>query len=208
MKLKVCGMKHRDNISELLQEKPDYMGLIFYDKSPRFVEENEDTNWIKEIDDVQKVGVFVNASSKYIQEKIVCYGLQLIQLHGKESPSFCEKIKSFKVEVIKVFSVGEEFDMKILEPYEAVVDYFLFDTKGKQPGGNGVVFNWEILQEYTSQIPFFLSGGIGIESLDQLKSLNHLPIHALDVNSKFELEPARKDIPAIRALKNKMKTIV
>lgn len=213
-KLKVCGMKFQENILEIASLKPDYLGLIFYEKSPRNFE-----NVIPEISSgIKKTGVFVNASSSFILEKANRYKLRAIQLHGEETKEFCiqlrielKKLKvTPEVEIIKVFSVNEEFDFEIVLPYEDVVDYFLFDTKGKNKGGNGVAFNWDILKEYPSKKPFFLSGGIGVEELESIKSLiaefqkkgKQDLLYAIDVNSKFEIEPGLKDLQKLEIFKN------
>jgi len=135
-------MKYPDNILEVGQLLPDYIGFIFWDKSSRYFEGKMPnlSNTIK------KVGVFVDATLEEILSKISTYNLNVIQLHGKESPDFCEQLKQNGIKIIKVFSVNDDFDFKILNEYEAVCDYFLFDTKGKLPGGNGITFNWEILK--------------------------------------------------------------
>ncbi len=194
MKLKVCGMKYRENIEAVAALQPDYLGFIFYEKSSR---NNEDV--VPELPKgIKKIGVFVNASISFIAEKVAMHNLDGVQLHGEESPEFCKDLRkqvSQKIIIIKVFSIKEEFDFTVLNNYEAFVDYFLFDTKGKLPGGNGYTFNWEVLHDYPSKKPFFLSGGIGIDHLEKIKNINpSLPIHAIDVNSKFELKPGLKNI--------------
>ncbi len=195
MKLKICGMKYPENILEVSQLHPDYLGLIFYEKSSRFFDGE-----IPEIPkSIKKVGVFVNSSLDEIISKIKKYNLDVIQLHGNETPEFCQKLKNKNIEIIKVFSVDDHFDFDILEQYESVCDYFLFDTKGKLHGGNGVTFNWQILEKYKSEKPLFLSGGIGIEEIEKIKKLN-LPIYAIDVNSKFEIEPGLKDIDLLKKI--------
>ena len=187
MKLKICGMKYPDNILEVSQLLPNYMGFIFWKKSSRFFD-GEIPNLPKSI---QKVGVFVNALLDEIVSKIEKYDLNLVQLHGNESVAFCldlkheiEKLKQTPIEIIKVFSILDDFDFSVLKEYEAVCDYFLFDTKGKLPGGNGTVFDWKVLEKYPSTKPFFLSGGIGIEEIAPVKQLlkTNLPIHAIDIN--------------------------
>jgi len=184
-------MKYPDNIIEVGALLPDYMGFIFWEKSARFFDGE-----IPQLDEsIKKVGVFVNESVENIIEKINKYNLQAIQLHGKESVEFCQDLKSKiddKIEIIKVFSVGDDFDFDDLKPFENVCDYFLFDTKGKLPGGNGTTFDWKILENYKSEKPFFLSGGIGVEEIPTLKNLK-LPIYAIDVNSRFEIEPGLKN---------------
>jgi phosphoribosylanthranilate isomerase len=188
MKLKICGMKYADNIKEISQLLPDYLGFIFWEKSSRFF--NGDLPMIP--NSIQKVGVFVDASLEEIYAKKEKYHLDLIQLHGNESVSFCKELKNQNIKIIKVFSVSEEFSFDELLPFEEVCDYFLFDTKGKLPGGNGTTFNWNILKNYTSQKPLFLSGGIGIDALEKIQQLQ-LPIYGIDVNSKFEIEPGLKN---------------
>jgi phosphoribosylanthranilate isomerase len=207
MKLKICGMKYPDNILEVSQLLPNYMGFIFWKKSSRFFD-GEIPNLPKSI---QKVGVFVNAPLDEIVSKIEKYDLNLVQLHGNESVAFCldlkHEIKNLKqtpIEIIKVFSILDDFDFSILKEYEAICDYFLFDTKGKLPGGNGTVFDWKVLEKYPSTKPFFLSGGIGIEEIAPVKQLlkTNLPIHAIDINSKFEIEPGLKNKQLLEEFKS------
>ena len=181
-------MKYPENILEVSQLLPDYLGFIFYKKSSRYFDGE-----IPEIPKtIKKVGVFVNASLEEITSKIEKYDLDLIQLHGNETPEFCKNLKQDKIEIIKVFSVDDDFEFNILEKYEQVCDYFLFDTKGKLHGGNGITFNWKILDKYKSKKPLILSGGIGITEIEKIKTMS-LPIFAIDINSKFEIEPGLKN---------------
>ena len=181
-------MKYYENIQEISQFLPDYLGFIFYDKSSRYFDGE-----IPELPkSIKKVGVFVNATLEEVISKIEKYDLDIIQLHGSETPEFCKKLQQVPVEIIKVFSVNDEFSFDVIKPFESACNYFLFDTEGKLPGGNGTTFNWEILKKYTSNKPFFLSGGIGIEEIEKIKKLN-LSIHAIDSNSKFETEPGLKN---------------
>jgi len=199
MKLKICGMKYSGNIQEIAQLRPDYLGFIFYEKSERYFDGK-----LPKIDkSIQKIGVFVNATLEEILEKIKHYDLQLIQLHGNETPEFCLLLKQSNVTIIKAFSVDDDFDFKVIQPYESVCDYFLFDTKGEKPGGNGTVFNWEILLDYPSQKPFFLSGGISLGDIEKIKKMN-LPIYAIDVNSKFEIKPGLKNTQPLIQLQNEL----
>ena len=194
MKLKICGMKYPENILEVGALLPDYMGFIFWEKSARYF-----NGEIPElIETIKKVGVFVNQSQEEILEKVTKYNLQAVQLHGNESVEFLSELKSKlkkKIEIIKVFSADNDFDFEIIKPFEAVCDYFLFDTKGKLPGGNGTTFDWAILKKYKSDKPFFLSGGIGIQELKAIEEVSktNLPIYAIDVTSKFEIEPGLKN---------------
>ncbi|OXA93113.1 phosphoribosylanthranilate isomerase [Flavobacterium hercynium] len=205
MKLKICGMKYPENIINVGALLPDYMGFIFWEKSARYC----DGTIPELIQTIKKVGVFVNESVENIIEKISKHNLQAIQLHGQESVEFCEELKnniSKKIEIIKVFSVGDDFDFNVLEPFENLCDYFLFDTKGKLPGGNGTTFDWEILKKYKSKKPFFLSGGIGIEEIAAIKNLN-LPVYAIDVNSKFEIEPGLKNKNLLSNFKRQLEIV-
>ncbi|MDT0675814.1 phosphoribosylanthranilate isomerase [Autumnicola musiva] len=212
IKLKVCGMCQPENIREIVQLQPDYMGLIFFKKSSRFVKAE-----IPEISsEVKKTGVFVNASIDFILKKLEKYQLQAIQLHGEESAEFCrglrQKLKDKNIEIIKVFSVKEEFNFDVLEQYEGTADYFLFDTKGKNKGGNGITFNWEVLKNYPSTTPFFLSGGIGIEEAKEIKELvqwfqqnkKEQLLYAVDVNSRFEDAPGLKNIEKLQLFKDSL----
>lgn len=195
MKLKICGMKYRDNIMETAQLRPDYLGFIFYEKSARYC--NAEIPEIPE--NIQKVGVFVNASLNQILHKIKQYDLQLVQLHGEETPEFCDLLKHINVQIIKAFPVDDYFNFNEIQPYEKVCDYFLFDTKGKLYGGNGIAFNWQVLKKYPSKKPFFLSGGIGLTEIEEIKKMN-LPLHAVDVNSKFEIKPGLKNIELLKKI--------
>jgi phosphoribosylanthranilate isomerase len=200
MKIKICGMKYPENILEVSQLLPDFLGFIFWKKSSRYF----DGEIPKINKSIKKVGVFVDATLEEITFRIKKYDLDIIQLHGNENPEFCKKLKKLTIEIIKVFSVNDDFNFSELEPFENVCDYFLFDTKGKLPGGNGITFNWQILEKYKSQKPFFLSGGIGIEEIENIKELN-LPIYAIDVNSKFEIEAGLKNIELLKSFKNNLK---
>jgi phosphoribosylanthranilate isomerase len=212
MKIKVCGMKEPSNIIEVVNLGIDYIGFIFYEKSPRFVQDDfllpKDLtiNALK----TKKVGVFVNHSLETIIEKIIKYRLDLVQLHGSETAEFCHHLRirlasldSFmsQVEIIKVFSIGESFDFKQLEAYKSCINYFLFDTKGTNLGGNGVTFDWNILKSYKHEVPFFLSGGIDVQHVPEIKQLSSLPIHALDINSRFEVSAGFKNIEKIKKFK-------
>jgi phosphoribosylanthranilate isomerase len=205
MKIKICGMKYPDNILEVGSLLPDYMGFIFWEKSARYF----DGVLPNLPQSIKKIGVFVNASQEDIVSKVNQYDLQVVQLHGHESVTFCQKLKNTlakSIEIIKVFSVDSTFDFDELKPFESVCDYFLFDTKGKLPGGNGTTFDWKVLEKYPSQKPFFLSGGIGLDEIDLVKQIlkTDLPIYAIDVNSKFEIEPGLKNTKLLASFKQKI----
>jgi len=186
-------MKYKANIKAIAALKPDYMGFIFYENSARYVTEK-----IPQIPEgITKVGVFVNARLEVVQKAILEYDLEVVQLHGTESTEYCHELKTDAIEIIKAFSIKNQFDFSELTPYEPHADYFLFDTKGPNPGGNGFCFDWNVLKNYNSETPYFLSGGIGIKDIEKLKTFKESKIaekcHAVDVNSKFELQPAYKD---------------
>ncbi|RIV67682.1 phosphoribosylanthranilate isomerase [Flagellimonas aequoris] len=228
MKLKVCGMNQ--NPIEVAQLHPDYMGFIFWEPSSRYFE--GDMPQLPQ--SIKKVGVFVDAPLEVVLEKVSQYGLDAVQLHGTESVAYCSQLKSnflsfraqsrnqkvddenevstpldlTNLQIIKVFSIKDNFDFSVLKDYESVCNYFLFDTKGKLPGGNGYTFDWSVLEHYPSTKPFFLSGGIGLDSVEKLKEFLNSPASryclAIDVNSKFEIEPGLKDIPSLKAFKKSL----
>ena len=205
MKLKVCGMKYQDNIQEVATLQPDYLGFIFYEQSARHF----DAHRIPEISNtIKKTGVFVDADLDFVIKKISKHNLKAVQLHGNEAPEYCKQLRGKNIEIIKVFSIKNEFDFSVLKLYDDIVDYFLFDTKGKLPGGNGYVFDWTILNNYPSTTPFFLSGGIGLSQIDDInkfqKSEASKYCYALDVNSKFEIEPGLKNIEDLKKFKNNL----
>ena len=202
MKLKVCGMRYEDNIQLIASIHPDYMGFIFFEGSSRHVSASTPTLPLT----IKKVGVFVNASYDSIVEKINTHNLQAVQLHGEETAEFCKSLRALNVEIIKVFSIKNEFNFDVLTHYETVCDYYLFDTKGPLAGGNGYCFDWSVLELYPSTKPYFLSGGIGLENADQLQefktSVPATYCHAVDVNSKFEIAPAKKNKELLEKFKH------
>lgn len=206
MKIKVCGMKSPQNIQELIQEiDPDYMGLIFYQKSPRFVSE-ENSAWIKTLN-IPKVGVFVNESIDNILNAIEKFGLSVIQLHGTESPDFL-KILSSKTDakIWKVISIGESVDWDSMNGYVGLVEYFLFDTATKTHGGSGKKFDWSILKTYPFQQGFLLSGGIDESNADEIRELSkQVPqLVGVDLNSRFEDAPGLKNIDKLKGFKKSL----
>jgi len=207
MKTKICGMKYPDNILEVGSLLPDYMGFIFWKKSARYFD-----GLIPNLpQSIKKVGVFVDETIENVVKKVQKHDLQAVQLHGKESVEFCLNLKTqlaANIEIIKVFSVADDFDFSLLAPFEDVCDYFLFDTKGKLPGGNGTTFDWKVLENYPSTKPFFLSGGIGVEEMAAVNEIikTHLPVYAIDVNSKFEIEPGLKNVPLCKEAINQVST--
>lgn len=197
-------MKYQENIKAVASLQPDYLGFIFHEPSPRHFKDI-----IPEIpNSIKKVGVFVDEKIEFIAGQIEKYQLNTVQLHGHESVEMCRILKASNIEVIKVFSIKDQFDFSVLEPYEAVCDYFLFDTKGKLPGGNGYAFDWNALNAYPSTKPFFLSGGIGLNEIENIKEFqkSNASKHcfAIDVNSKFEIEPGLKNSEELKVFINKL----
>jgi len=201
--LKICGL--RDNVREVEVLQPDYAGFIFYTKSPRYV--GKDFR-MPELDErIKKVGVFVNEpATKIIKIVRECH-LDFVQLHGYEKPEDCEAISKQGIGVIKAFAVDGQFDFKPLEQYDSTVDYFLFDTKTAGFGGSGRSFDWGLLKKYKLDKKYFLSGGLGLENLELLRASDLSRVHALDVNSRFEVSPGLKDIQALVKLKEKIKEL-
>lgn len=195
-------MKYADNIQDIIALNPEYIGFIFWEKSSR----NMTIKTLPEIPNtIKKVGVFVDATIEEIGLKIDQYQLDIIQLHGNESVGFCEALKQYNIKIIKAFSIDNYFDFSTLKEYIPHVDYFLFDTKGKLPGGNGIIFNWKILENYTFEKPFFLSGGIGKTEIDAIKSFLKTDVAkrciSIDVNSRFETRPGYKSETKLRKFK-------
>lgn len=205
IKLKVCGMKYADNLYKIAALQPDYLGFIFYTASKRYMAETLSPELVNNLPaSIKRIGVFVNAGEAFILEKAKAYSLDLLQLHGDESPDLCNALKEKGYQVVKAFGVHQDFDFDELKKYADVVDYYLFDTKGPAYGGNGIVFDWSVLKKYDQHKPFFLSGGIGLEEIHELGKLQEMNVHALDVNSRFELEPGMKNIDLLREFKEEL----
>lgn len=195
--IKVCGLTQWEDLAQLEGLGVQYGGIIFYEKSPRFAEGKLEAERIKQFNKIKKVGVFVNAKEDYILQQKEKYGLELAQLHGDETPEFCKRIRQH-LRVIKALRITDEQDLEKTRNYKECCDYFLFDAPGKLYGGNGTLFNWEILQKYAGDIPFFLSGGIGLSEVELLKSFLHPSLFAVDVNSRFETTPGIKNMNEIK----------
>lgn len=194
-------MKFAANIAAVASLQPDYLGFIFYGQSPRFISDVS-AELIKYIpSEIKTVGVFVNEDLEVVKKKVNLYQLKAVQLHGNEAPGYCADLKSTfgGIEVIKAFGVDEEFDFSILDVYNDVVDYFLFDTKTKAHGGSGKTFDWKILENYELNKAYFLSGGIDLEHAAAIKQIEDSRLYALDINSRFEVEPGVKDVEKVKA---------
>lgn len=191
-------MRDHDNILAVAELQPDFMGFIFFGQSPRCVPPDFMTPKVNV--SVKKVGVFVDEQCERVIGIIDKHSLDFAQLHGNETMLYCEKLKQAGIGVIKVFSVDESFDFKNVEAYKAVSDFFMFDTKGKLYGGNALTFNWNLLQRYDQEIPFFLSGGISLSNIRDVLQLKGLNLYAVDVNSSVEVSPGVKDVGKINQM--------
>ncbi len=205
MKIKICGLKYADNLLNISALDPDFIGFIFYEKSPRYVEEF-DSKIIQQIStQVKKVGVFVNASIEYVLNKVNKYQLDFVQLHGNETAVYCNALQEQNISIIKAFSVSENFDFENLSNYQNSCTYFLFDTATKNYGGSGKSFNWQVLKNYQLNIPFFLSGGIGLDNINQALNFKHPQLFAFDLNSKLEEYAGFKNLQSTKNIINKIR---
>ncbi len=190
LRLKVCGMRDPANILEVASLNPHYMGFIYYSQSPRFVSNNFQVPEISS--SIKRVGVFVDHPIDFILAEVNMNKLDAVQLHGDESPELCAQIKSKGIQVIKTFSVDQDFNFSITGNYHGIVDFFLFDTKGNNYGGTGRKFDWARLDEYTLSTPFFLSGGLSQENILQIATIKNPVLFGLDLNSGVEESPGIK----------------
>jgi phosphoribosylanthranilate isomerase len=197
MKIKVCGLRDKDNVEAVAALAPDYMGFISYGASPRYINDMPADILNNLPENIYKTGVFVDESQDTIDKLIADYGFNAIQLHGSESPDFAYSFRS-KVIVLKAFGLNNDFDFEQLYNYANKVDYFLFDTKTDVHGGSGKTFDWHILDNYKLDIPFFLSGGLSLDNLDEVIAIDHPQFYGVDLNSKFETSPGIKDIEKLK----------
>jgi phosphoribosylanthranilate isomerase len=217
MNIKVCGITQMKQLRQLEGLEIDFAGLIFYKDSPRYIGEKLPAQEIKAADfDVKKVGVFVNPSLSEVLDAIDDYKLDVVQLHGEESPSLCDDL-STEVEVIKAFRVGEGVNIdKMVTPYDGVCDFYLFDTKSAYSspldgayegplGGTGQLFDWGILKNARIEKPFFLSGGISPADAENVRAFSHPDFFGIDINSRFETEPGVKDMKLILQFRQALK---
>ncbi len=204
MKLKVCGITRLDQLKQLNEIGVSYAGLIFYPQSARCIIDKlhpEDINPLSL--SLKKIGVFVNAQEAFIMQQVEDFGLDMVQLHGDETPGFC-KIISDQITVTKAFRITQTNEQNIdwmIKPYEEYCDFYLFDTNRKGAyGGTGEKFNWELLQENKINKPFFLSGGIGLKDVEKLKVFEHPFFYCVDVNSRVEIADGIKDMNSIKIM--------
>lgn len=202
LKIKICGMREPENLREIATLGPNYFGLIFYPKSPRNIS-IEQAEILPRFSGIEYVGVFVDEDINSIIEFATRAGLFALQLHGNETPQDCRLIKKLAggIKLIKAFAVGADFDGSILKDYEAICDYFLFDTKTKKHGGSGRAFDWLILRSFPINRPFFLSGGVGPENAaEAIAACEGLPLYALDLNSRLEISPGLKSVQLVEQI--------
>lgn len=210
MNIKVCGITQMKQLQQLDGLNIDFAGLIFHKPSPRYAAESISGQDIIDADlDIKKTGVFVNAGFDEIMEAVEKFGLDVVQLHGTETPKLCDKL-SGETEVIKAFSISaaNEKDIdELVSEYDAVCDYYLFDTAGDGAtiGGTGQKFNWKALEKSRIEKPFFLSGGIGVEDAAAVKTFRHPDLFGIDINSRFEKSPGVKDMALILQFLQAMK---
>lgn len=206
LKIKVCGMTNLSNVEELCALKPDYLGYIFYPKSVRYVGENPEPEIFSVVpNSIRKTAVFVNEYYDRMIEITGKYGIDTVQLHGMESPEVCKSLRYSGLTVIKVIPGDQIGNEKLLRGYSNAVDFFLFDTPIISFGGSGRKFDWSKLDEVTSNIKFFLSGGISVEDAAQLKSINSPALYAVDINSRFETAPGIKNPETVMKFINQMR---
>ncbi|MDO5522747.1 MAG: phosphoribosylanthranilate isomerase [Bacteroidia bacterium] len=201
MIIKICGMREAQNIREMEQTGVDWMGFIFYPKSPRFVSKVPEYLPQK----TKRIGVFVNESVENTLKIAKLFQLDFVQLHGDESPEFCDELGKNGLKIIKAFSVENEFPSEKVSNYNGKCDYFLFDTKTNLHGGSGKKFNWDILSEYNGETPFLLSGGISMEDVESIREFNHPKCIGIDINSKFEISPTLKDVEVVKRFIGKIR---
>ena len=201
MQVKICGMREAANLAAIADLTPDYLGFIFYGKSARYMRDTLSPAQVSSLSAGSKrVGVFVDASLAEVQEAATTYGLDYVQLHGHETPDYCQQAHELGLRIIKAFAIDSAFDFSQLAAYAPACALFLFDTKGALPGGNGVAFDWQVLQQYHGPVGFLLSGGLGLANLPELLAFEHPYLRGYDFNSHLETAPGVKDADATREL--------
>ena len=204
MKIKVCGLKYTDNIKAVAALSPDYVGFICYAPSPRYVADMPASVLDELPSGIYKTAVFVNEDEKTIGDLVDTFGFDAVQLHGNEDADFAGSLKE-KAIVLKAFGLHPGFDFGKLDEYEGKVDYFLFDTKTDLHGGSGKTFDWTILDDYTLNTPFFLSGGLSLDNLHEVRAIQHPMFYGVDLNRKFETAPGLKNIEKLEQAFNIIK---
>lgn len=191
-------MKFPENIHDVTGLKPDFMGFVFYPKSPRYAEPLDIKTLNSIPKTIKKIGVFVNESLENILTMVYKYKLDGVQMHGSENVEDCRKLKNAGLIVLKAFPIAEAYNFKVTKNYEGACDYFLFDTKTEAYGGSGVKFNWSILDEYKGETPFLISGGIAANDAEAILKIEHPKYVGIDLNSKFEVSPGLKNVELLK----------
>lgn len=191
-------MVHPDNIAEVAELRPDYMGFIFWQGSKRNAE-GLDAEVVKSLpEDILRVGVFVNATLDELMHTVEKYGLQMVQLHGDESPAMCTKIRDKGILVAKAVGMADPSDVAVTKYYENCTDLLILDTKSKQRGGTGIAYDRNLLLGYRGKVPFLMSGGVSPQDVEKVKSMQLPGMIGVDVNSRFELSPGVKDVETLK----------
>jgi len=196
LKIKICGMKFKENREQVEKLPVDFLGFIFYPPSKRYVGENPQAGLFNS--EKSRVGVFVDEDVFKITALAKNMGFNWVQLHGNENPKTCKLLKNNGLKIIKAFSVDETFQFHKTEDYEQIADFFLFDTKTGTVGGSGQKFDWKILNQYKGNTPFILSGGIKPEDAEEIKRITNPKLAGVDLNSCFEDEPGLKNIEKLK----------
>ncbi|MBO4822637.1 MAG: phosphoribosylanthranilate isomerase [Prevotella sp.] len=231
MIVKVCGMREAENLRQVGELGVDWIGLVFCPDSPRLVKQRRARGGfypdysslatkISELGGLpalaavenkpRRVGVFVDDMPQNIVTRVYNFYLDIVQLHGEESPVMIDNLRRTladirPVKVLKTIKVDGKEDFAKCKEYEGMVDYFLFHNKCQQGGGSGEQFDWNILDAYDGNVPFLISGGIGIDDVERIKAISHPQFMGVDINSKFEIEPGLKDVEAVRLFMEKIR---
>jgi len=205
MKVKVCGNTDPANARMIAEASPDFMGFVFYGSSPRYVGDNPDPSLFTLPEGIDKIGVFVDEDPVSVIEIVAMYNLDYVQLHGTETPGYCEGLKLSGLKILKAFGLCEYTDFEMYTSYMEVCDFFLFDRRTSKYGGSGEKFDWSILEKYKLDKPFFLGGGIGPGDASSIKGINNYRLVAADINSRFETSPGIKDPAAVKRFIEELK---
>ncbi len=209
VKIKVCGLREAENIREIAETSPGFMGFIFHPASARYIGKNAGKELFNHVPPgIFKTGVFVDEEIVTVKETVNRFGLDAVQFHGSESPGYCSYFKTRGLITIKTFGISTGFDFSLTSSYLSSCDYFLFDTKSEASGGSGKKFRWDLLEKYRLDKPFFLSGGIGYEDIPELRNLSYKELFGVDINSRFELSPGIKNVALVRSFINEINNTV
>lgn len=211
MMIKVCGMRDIENINQLQELDIDFMGIIRYSKSKRFVDDSQKEKVTQQTMNKGTVGVYVNETFENILKDVIPLQLDVIQLHGDEDSAFAKALLEIDIKIFKAFQITEDFDFNSLKEWEELAAqyvgklFFLFDTATPNYGGSGKKFNWSILDSYKGEVPFLLSGGISKDDVLIVKEFKHDMFLGVDLNSKFETAPGVKSIEEIKIFIEKLR---